>query len=76
MGWEEVWGWGIAHPPNQTFLPPLSMLQLDQRVWPLSNGVRALVCWHGRQPMRALMSCVSGPVFVAPSLGTWTVLRS
>jgi len=44
---------GISHPPNQTFLPPLSTLQLAQSVCPLSKGVRALVCWQGRQPMRA-----------------------
>lgn len=46
-------GWRASHPPNQTFLPPLSTLQLAQSVCPLSKGVRALVCWQGRQPMRA-----------------------
>lgn len=60
-----------AHPPNQTFLPPLEMLQLAQRVWPLSKPVRALVCWHGRQPMRAMIFWgleVSGSVLVDVSL--------
>lgn len=54
-GRERERGIGGTNPPNQTFFPPLSTLQLAQRVWPLSNGVRPLVCWQGRQPMRATM---------------------
>lgn len=42
-------------PPNQTDLPPEEMLQLDQSVWPWSKRVRALVCWQGRQDIRAVI---------------------
>ncbi len=34
------------------------MAQLDHRVAPLSKGPRALVCWQGRQVMRAVMGLV------------------
>lgn len=33
-----------THPPNHTFFPPLSTLQLAHNVLPRSNGPRALVC--------------------------------
>ncbi len=43
----------VAYPPNQTFLPPLSTLQDDHSVCPLSKSDRLVVCWHGKQPIIA-----------------------
>lgn len=46
-------------PPNQTFLSPDLTAQDAHKVWFLSHKVRAEVCWHGRQEIRAVMDRVS-----------------
>jgi hypothetical protein len=53
-----------TYPAKYTFFPPLSTLQLAQRVCALSKGVLAAMCWQGRQPIVATTS--SSP-FAAPS---------
>lgn len=42
-------------PSKQTDLPPEDTAQEAQRVVDLSKGVRAEVCWQGRQDMRAVI---------------------
>ena len=44
-----------TYPANQTFLPPLSTLQLAHNVADWSWSPLALACWHGRQPILAII---------------------
>jgi hypothetical protein len=49
-------------PPNQTGFPPEETDQEAHRVVDLSKGVRADVCWQGRQEILALIFSFEVPV--------------
>lgn len=49
-------------PPNQTDFPPEETDQEAHRVVDLSKGVRADVCWQGRQEILALIFSFEVPV--------------